>query len=200
MNLRKIWLSARLWVAKSCQPWLKKRPATVAQGGQIHASGRPEPAMQTAIFCKKPEIGPSKTSPSFALVDDEIDFQQQLEEAIHQALRSLTIRGRLLDRDHLMQMATCLNEQAALEKDRGRYQLAEALIQRSLDIFDKTVVPDHPQLVPVLRNYADLLHRAGRTPEAAHLEDRAAAIEANRLDANSSLSVGLEADWRIQKK
>jgi hypothetical protein len=116
-----------------------------------------------------------------------------------QVLRSLGIRARVLDRDHLLAMALRLNELAAQEKSQGRYPLAGALCERALDIFENTVAPDHPQLVEVLDNYADLLHCTGRPQEAALLEARAAAIRAGRAEKSFVLPLAPEPDPRIQE-
>jgi Tetratricopeptide repeat len=134
--------------------------------------------LETAIFAKEPRAVFSQSIRVGPPPLDERNLQEQITEAVDRAMHSLDIRGRLLDRDHILQMAIRLNDQAVLEKDRGRYQLAEALIRKSLDIFEKIAVPDHPELVAILKNYADLLRRADREPEAIPLEARAASIRA----------------------
>ncbi len=52
--------------------------------------------------------------------------------------------------------------------NQGRYRVAEALCGRALDIFEKTVAPDHPQLVEVLEEYAGILYCAGMLQEDGH--------------------------------
>ena len=46
----------------------------------------------------------------------------------------------------------------------------------NLSIREKAVGREHPDLVEVLEDYADLLHEMGRSGEADELEDRARAI------------------------
>src|SRR5262245_46232292 len=105
------------------------------------------------------------------------DLPDQIERAVGEVMRSVGIRARVLDRDHLLTIARSLNERAVLEKDLGHYELAKALCQRALDIFEKTVASDHPQLVEILENYASILRQ-----EAGLLEARAAAIRGNVAD------------------
>ena len=78
-------------------------------------------------------------------------------------------------------MALRLNDASVREKGRGRLQLAKALCERALDIFEKTAVPDHPELAAVLLNYAEILRRIcpSMSRDAALLENRAEAIRAN---------------------
>jgi hypothetical protein len=46
------------------------------------------------------------------------------------------------------------------------------LYQRALRIREQTLGPDHPLTREVVRNYADLLRKMGREPEATQLEAR----------------------------
>jgi hypothetical protein len=141
-----------------------------------------------------PKVDPSLVGPGISPRPDQADLPSQLEEAVGQVLSSLGIRARVLDRDHLLRMARCLNARAALEKDQGKHQLAEALCQRALDILEKTAPPGHPLFVEVLENNADILHR-----EAALLEARAAAIRAGKPEERISPFRSGGPDWRIQK-
>jgi hypothetical protein len=133
---------------------------------------------------------------------DERGLPDQIEKAVGQVLRSLGTGVRLLDRDHLLQMALRLNDVAAQEKDRGQYVLAKALCQRALDIFEKTVPPDHPQLADILQNYAGILRciALAMSREAAHLEARAAAIAANcQPEERFFHSASPEPDARVRR-
>jgi hypothetical protein len=117
-------------------------------------------------------------------------LRDQIEKAVGEVMHSVGIRARVLDRDHLLTIARSLSERAALERDLGHYELAKALCQLALDIFDKTVADDHPQLADILENYASILQQ-----EAADLKARASAIRANPPDGRFRP----QPDTRIQK-
>jgi hypothetical protein len=155
--------------------------------------------LKEAIFQKETRISRSLPVAGARPLPDDRAVPGEIEQVVGQVLGSLGIRARVLDRDHLLKIALRLNERAAWEKDQGRYELAEALCQRALDIFDKIVVPDHPQLVPVLENYAGILHCACRSRESALLEARAAAIRANRPEEKYRRPLSSNPDSRIQK-
>ncbi len=61
---------------------------------------------------------------------------------------------------------------------QGNYPEAEPLFKRALAIVEKALGQDHPGLATVLKNYAALLRKTGRTTEAAKMEARAKAIRA----------------------
>jgi hypothetical protein len=178
------------WVANFNERWLKRRPHKNVASRQEHGSRDEHPlesaekrtSMNQAIFEKDARFRPSLTVLDPRPHLDEGDLQQELESVVGQIMRSVGIRARVLGRDHLLQIALRVNEAAAREKDQGRPQLAEALCQRALDLFDKVVTQDHPLRTKILENYADLLHRIGRAQEAASLESEAAAIRNNRTD------------------
>jgi hypothetical protein len=212
VSLCRLWLSWRSWVASLFPSWLKRgdRASKPLQegdghprGGEVGQAPDPAPERQTArqaIFQKEFGVRPSLTAWGPHPLSDERDLQQEVEKAVGQVLHSLRLQTRVLDRDHLLQIALRLNERVAREKDQGHYHLAEALCQRALDIFDKVAVPEHPQLVEVLENYADLLHCVGRAEEAAPLEARAGAIRAKRAEQGLFRSLSPQPDSRIQKK
>src|SRR6202023_2497463 len=75
-------------------------------------------APETAIFEKESGVGAQRIWLSRVLVDD-VCLQDQIKEAVDRALRSLAFRGRVLDRDHLIQIAIRINEQAVIEKDQN---------------------------------------------------------------------------------
>ena len=49
--------------------------------------------------------------------------------------------------------------------------------QRALRLLEKACGPDHPDLLPVLMNYAELLRKQERYEEARKLEDRARGLQ-----------------------
>jgi Tetratricopeptide repeat len=127
------------------------------------------------------------------------DLSDQIDKASGEVLGSLRIRGRVLDRDHLLQVALGLNDRAAAEMGQGCYQLAEALCQRALDIFEKVAVPDDPRLAAILDNYAGLMECTARAKEAAPLRSLAAAIHA-RPEERFFAARSRGPDSRIQSK
>jgi hypothetical protein len=151
-----------------------------------------------AIFQRDFSVRPSLAMRGRCPLPDDGDLPEQVEKAVGQALRSLPFRGRVLDRDHLIAITLRLNELAALEKGHSRYRLAEALCQRALDIFEKTVADDDHRLAEVLENYASILHATGKSQEAGVLEARAAAIRASRVEDRFFRPLGTDPDSRIQ--
>ncbi len=191
-----MWQPMRLLLAKFLRyrqnnHHAEKQPSE--PGNEVPAQKPLQANLETAIFAKEPRTYLSQNIRVGAPPPDDRDLQEQTTEAVDRAIHSLDIRGRLLDRDHILQMAVGLNDQAAIEKGRGRFQLAEALIRKSLDIFEKIAVPDHPELIAILNNYADLLRRADREPETIPLEARAASIRAGWPEDGVP-------DTRIQRK
>ena len=63
--------------------------------------------------------------------------------------------GEGLGPDH-PDVATSLNNLAALYHDQGRYADAEPLYKRSLAIHEKSLGPDHPDVATSLNNLAEL--------------------------------------------
>ncbi len=78
------------------------------------------------------------------------------------------------------EVATSLNNLAALYAAQGRYAEAEPLYKRALAIREKALGPAHPNVADSLENYAAVLRKTGRTTEAANLEARANAIRTKR--------------------
>jgi len=89
---------------------------------------------------------------------------------------ALAKKEKKLGPDHVRTSST-LNALAGLLRDEGRYREAEALYKRALQIREKAAPQDVPE---TLRDYAELLRRAGRSAEAAQVEARVAAIKAAR--------------------
>ena len=75
-------------------------------------------------------------------------------------------------------MATVLNNLAELYREQGDYAKAEPLYKKALAIREKALGPTHPTLAQGLENYAGLLRKLNRIPEAEKLETRAKAIRA----------------------
>jgi tetratricopeptide (TPR) repeat protein len=208
---RSLWHCLRSWVPSPCPRWLKRCLARSEPSRKGHddqsgetleaalEAGEQRERQKQAIFQKESRVTRVLAVWDTRPLPDERALPGQIEDAVGQVLRSLEIHARVLDRDHLLKIALRLNDRSALEKGEGRYQLAEALCLRALDIFDKTVVPDHPQLVPVLENYAGILHCAGRSREAALVQARAETIRANRSEERFFRPVSSSPDSRIQK-
>jgi tetratricopeptide (TPR) repeat protein len=95
------------------------------------------------------------------------------QSPLHQ--RALGIREKALGPDH-PDVASSLNNLAALYHTQGRYAEAESPCQRALGIREKALGPDHPDVGPVLENYAVLLRKLDRVTEAESMDMRAQAI------------------------
>ena len=80
--------------------------------------------------------------------------------------RALAIREKVLGPEH-PDVATSLNNLAALYHAQGRYADAEPLFQRALAIQEKALGPEHPDVATVRKNYAALLRATNRDAEAA---------------------------------
>ncbi len=65
-----------------------------------------------------------------------------------------------------------------LYRAQGSYAEAEPLYQRALEIDEKALGPEHPDVATSLENYASLLRETGRADEAAEMETRAQSIRA----------------------
>ena len=66
-------------------------------------------------------------------------------------------------------MATSLNNLATLYQAMGRYAEAEPLFRRGLEIREKQLGEDHPDVATSLNNLADLYQGHGRYAEAEPL-------------------------------
>ena len=73
-------------------------------------------------------------------------------------------------------MATSLNNLAALYGAQGKYTEAEPLYKRSLQIREKALGPDHPDVGQSMNNLALLYEAQGKYAEAEPLYKRALAI------------------------
>jgi tetratricopeptide (TPR) repeat protein len=64
------------------------------------------------------------------------------------------------------------------KKDEAQYAQARAFYERALSIEEVMLGPNHPQLVPLLRQYADLLGKLHDGARAAEVQGRIASISA----------------------
>ena len=97
----------------------------------------------------------------------------------------LAIDEKALGPEH-PDVATDLNNLAALYQLLGRYEVAEPLYERALAIKEKTLGREHPLVAQGLENYAILLRATGRNWDAAIMEARAKTIRAKHAEANSA--------------
>ena len=99
-------------------------------------------------------------------------------EPIYQ--RSLRLREKALGPDH-PDVATSLNNLAALYRAQGKYDAAEPLYQRSLRLREKALGPDHPYVGTSLNNLAVLFYNTSKFDEAAAMAHQALQIFRARL-------------------
>src|SRR5581483_8801177 len=64
----------------------------------------------------------------------------------------------------------------SMQPEYRRYGEAESLFRQALAIQEKALGPEHPDIAPVLFNYAMLLRRIGRKSQARELDSRARRI------------------------
>ena len=82
-------------------------------------------------------------------------------------------------------MAISLNNLAGLYLDMGRYAEAEPLVRRSLEIGEKQLGRDHPDVAISLHNLAGLYRDMGRYAEAEPLYRRSLEIMEKQLGATT---------------
>lgn len=76
-------------------------------------------------------------------------------------------------------LAQMLDNYATLLRDAGKYDQAEALYKRSLEIWAKCAYPENADAAATLTNYAASLRKVNRSAEAEPLEARASAMLTN---------------------
>ena len=96
-------------------------------------------------------------------------------EAETAVARALALREQALGPDH-PDVATALNNLAALYDAQGRYAEAEPLYLRSLGIREQALGPDHPDVAAALNDLALLYDDQGRYAEAEPLYRRSLGI------------------------
>ncbi len=82
-------------------------------------------------------------------------------------------------------MAGSLNNLANLYREMGRYAEAEPLFRRSLEINEKQLGADHPNVAQSLNNLAALYREMGRYAEAEPLYRRSLEIKEKKLGATT---------------
>ena len=112
-----------------------------------------------------------------------LNEQGRYAEAEPFFLRSLSIRQQQFGDDH-PDVATSLNNLAALYESQGRYPEAEPFYLRSLSIRQQQFGDDHPDVATSLNNLAGLYESQGRYPEAERLYLQTLAIFMTRLGAD----------------
>jgi len=99
------------------------------------------------------------------------------DRALIVAKKALEVAEKNVGPDH-PDVATSLNNLAALYYSQGKYLKVELLYKRALAIVEKALGPDHPRVATSLNNLAELYRATNRKHEAEKLEQRAAAIRA----------------------
>ncbi|HPE70561.1 MAG TPA: tetratricopeptide repeat protein [Candidatus Competibacter sp.] len=118
-----------------------------------------------------------------------LTFKQQTEQAYQAgdyptaekaARAALEVAETTFGPDHF-DVATSLNNLAALYYTQGQYVQTEPLLQRALAINEKALGPDHPDVAQSLNNLAVLYHDQGQSAKAEPLHLRALAIREKAL-------------------
>ena len=94
--------------------------------------------------------------------------------------RALAINEKALGPGH-PDVATCLNNLAALYRELGDYAKAEPLYKRSLAIREQALGKDHPEVAQILNNLAVLYDTLGDYAKAEPLYKRALEIKGKSL-------------------
>ena len=101
----------------------------------------------------------------------------QYDRAVVVAKKALDVAEKAVGPHH-PDVASSLNNLAALYRAQGQYAQAEPLYKRSLTIKEKALGPNYPDVATSLENMAELYRKIGRAKEAESLEIRAARIRA----------------------
>ncbi|MDP3105470.1 MAG: tetratricopeptide repeat protein [Candidatus Methanoperedens sp.] len=97
--------------------------------------------------------------------------------------RALEINEKLLGKND-SNIATSLNNLAALYKSQGKYDEAEPMYRRALEIFEKSLGKEHPYVATSLNNLAALYYSQGKYDKAEPLYRRALAISEKSLGSD----------------
>jgi tetratricopeptide (TPR) repeat protein len=100
----------------------------------------------------------------------------QADEMFQKALDKLKT-GRVSGKRHV---AGAWHELGTLFAKQGKYAEAEAPFKTAIELREQALGPNHPDLASSLEGYTRVLHKLGRAPEAAPLEERARAIRARQ--------------------
>jgi tetratricopeptide (TPR) repeat protein len=110
-----------------------------------------------------------------------IQYQTELQEALNYFRKAAEIQTALgLETD----LANSLGWQGYLYKNQGRYSKAESLFVRSLEIRERQLGADHPNVAVSLNNLAGLYESQGRYSEAEPLFVRSLEIKERQLRAD----------------
>ncbi len=112
-----------------------------------------------------------------------LDDQAQFSEAEPIYQQALAIDEASLGKDR-PDVATDLNNLAALYKATNRLSEAEPLYKRALEIWEKSLGKEHPQVAAGLNNLAQLYQATNRLKEAEPLMQRVVKIFEKSLDEN----------------
>jgi len=93
--------------------------------------------------------------------------------------RCLTIRRKVFSNEHL-EVGRALYHLALATHAQMRYDEADGHYRKALDISNKTLGNNHPDLINLLRNYAHLLRKTSRDSIASQMETFARGIEAKQ--------------------
>ncbi|MGB3517545.1 MAG: tetratricopeptide repeat protein, partial [Elainellaceae cyanobacterium] len=110
----------------------------------------------------------------------QLNQQGRYSEAIPLAQQALAIRETALGETH-PNVATSLNNLAALYRAQGNYAAAEPLSQRSLSIWETALGENHPDVATSLNNLAELYRVQGNYAAAEPLYQRSLSIRETAL-------------------
>jgi len=129
------------------------------------------------LSCQKAELQKAEELNAQVL---QLYQQGQYDQAIPLALEALRLRERALGPDH-PDVASSLNNLAALYQAMGAYSQVEPLYQRALKIVEARLGPDHPYVATSLNNLAALYQAMGAYGQAEPLYQRALKIREAKL-------------------
>lgn len=118
-------------------------------------------------------------SPASSLKDQQVPFEKISKDADASEESSRAKRysanrheKRLWKVDDLLVMAESFSQQAAEYTSKGKYTEAEALFDRSLDIYERIKGADHVDLIPILEEYVECLKLSGKTSKENSIAER----------------------------
>lgn len=99
----------------------------------------------------------------------------EAESSFKMALQEAETMG-----DKSPQLPQSLNNLANCYRQQGRFEDAEPLYKRALEIKTRQVGQFSNDLIPILENYAKMLRASGKEREADKMDDKARAIFTRR--------------------
>jgi len=131
------------------------------------------PAGSLEIVLAKVSLG------SIYLRERKLDEAEKVLPAAVEAERGYYEAGRTL--------ADGVRELAGLRVQQHAWPAAESLFREALDLYERGLGTEHPDIAPVLREYAEVLkRRKGSKAEVRNVEARARAIEHPEVKASAS--------------